>query len=556
MTWNRKSAALAQLSWILAWMLAGCLEGGGSGTETSNGELVGRVFYPDQSPAAGAQVFVRRDDFLTDTSRAGSGLALADAITDAGGGFRLDSLLPGDYKLEIRDGQGQAVLIDFNLKKGAKTTELAADTLRPVGALSGRVELPSENPSHAYVQVFGMERLVRSDPDGYFLIPDLPAGHFLFRAISSRPGISYLEPAVAQIASKDTARVATLKLVTFADEDYSQWPFTQRIYVNTAAAGVTGTVTDFPLMVELDGSRFDFGLSDGKDVRFSAPDGRHLSYQLDYWDADNQSGVFWVKMDTVNGASREQFFNIHWGKRDAPDFSDGRTVFSDFSGVWHFSEAMDTQGNGLFKDASASGAGGVAHVAPDLREGRIGNGAGFAGSHSVRAPGATAMKPARELTLSAWVWATGSGSFGGEIASMGDNYGLRMSVRGNAWFFIFTDTTRKANTRIPEPFWPYCIAPNPDLRKTGWHHVAVTYDGKDMRLFVDATERVTRFEGKDMVYPFGQEFWMGSHGNGVKNFEFKGSLDEVRVSGKTLSPDWIKLEFESQRAGTPLLEFR
>ena len=58
----------------------------------------------------------------------------------------------------------------------------------------------------------------------------------------------------------------------------------KKIYLNTSVsgAGVYGNVADFPVLVRLTGSVFDFSqaLADGSDLRFSGPDGAHLAYEI------------------------------------------------------------------------------------------------------------------------------------------------------------------------------------------------------------------------------------------------------------------------------------
>lgn len=550
-------SVLAVLSLLLAacdmpWRVAG-----GSGTETSNGEIVaGRVLMGDGKPASGASVYVRPAAYLKDTVGIDSLPPPADAVTDREGHFRLKLLETGSYKAEVRDGKGSAVFIGFELKSLSKTLELVPETLRPVGTLQGKAEPAPGMTGPMYVQVYGMERLVRTDDTGFFVIPDLPAGPIKFRVLSSSPGTSYASPILAVITPEATVVSETLRPITFANEDYALWPFSRRIYVNTITAGVADTVTDFPLLVRLDANRFDFDLSDGKDVRFADADGSHLPYQLDSWDQANRQAAFWVRLDTVFGNSRQQYITLHFGRRDAPDFSAGKAVFSTFGGVWHFSESVDALGEGFFADASPFSATAAAKVIAKDRLGAIGLGSAFRGTaHSVVANGTAAMKPARSLTLSAWVYITGTGIYGAEFASMGDNYGLRSTPKGDGHFFLFSDTS------VKDPVWkdgnqfPATQSKNLDLRGN-WHHITGRFDGAAIKVFVDGVEEASFAHAQDIVYPFGKEFRMGMHGNGAKGYDFTGSLDEVQVSPVVRTPGWIKLGYQSQKPGSTVLEFR
>jgi hypothetical protein len=544
-----RSLAACDMPWSVA---------GGSGTETSNGEVVaGRVFLGKDMPAAGASVYLRPATWLKDTADldATGSPAPADAVTDQDGYFRFDSLEAGEYKVEIRDGRGNAVLIGFRRQSEERDTELPPDTLRPVGVLQGRAAPVAGIAASLYVQVYGLDRLVRADGEGFFRIPDLPAGPIRFRVVSGRPGVSYAAPALAVIAPGATVTADTLRPVTFATEDYTHWPFTRRFHVNTRAAAITDTVFDFPLLVRLDADRFDFDLSDGKDLRFSSASGAHLPYQVDSWDPANRRAAVWVKLDTVLPDRVDQPVTLHFGRRDAPDFSDGKAVFSGFAGVWHFSESVDADGEGTFLDASPSASPGAARVVPLDRRGAIGPGAAFKGTHQVVAAGVPALMPSRALTLSAWAFGVGTGEEGGEFASMGDNYGLRIRPDGDGHFFIITDTSVHDPVWKPGNKFTAVESQGLDLRGS-WHLVTGRYDGAALRLYVDGVEKVVLAHDKDIQYPFGKEFWMGRHGNGHTPYDFTGSLDEVQVSPVARSPAWIKLAFLTQKPESGVLEFR
>jgi hypothetical protein len=259
----------------------------------------------------------------------------------------------------------------------------------------------------------------------------------------------------------------------------------------------------------------------------------------------------------VQGGSRQQYVTLHYGKRNAPDFSNGEAVFQGFGAAWHFSEDLDIEGEGTFADASPTRAVAAARVIAGARQGVIGKGVTFQGVQSVVANGADVMKPARALTLSAWVYMIASGINGGELASMGDNYGLRAMPDGDVHFFIFTDTTVKESGWTQGPKWPAAETNALDLRGN-WHHLAGRYDGDSIRIFVDGVQRGAKAHAKDLYYIFGREFRMGVHGNdaGDGGYPFTGSLDEVQMSPMARSPAWIKLAYENQKPGSLVLEFR
>jgi hypothetical protein len=153
---------------------------GGSGTGVGNGVMVGKVIYPDSTPVKGAMVRLRTQDYLADTSGyvpVNRTCTLAQTATDSFGNFILDSLDTGkSYSVEVVDYKGQILgtLYRTTVATG-NTNQLETRVVTPVTKIKGTIVL-SGLPQNAYVQVYGLERLGRTDADGNFEIRDLPLG--------------------------------------------------------------------------------------------------------------------------------------------------------------------------------------------------------------------------------------------------------------------------------------------------------------------------------------------------------------------------------------------
>ena len=82
------------------------------------------------------------------------------------------------------------------------------------------------------------------------------------------------------------------------------WKYSKQLYLNTTATGadVSGTVTDFPVLVRLNSGTFNFAEAkvNGDDIRFTKSDGlTPLLYEVEQWDATAGQAAVWVKVDTV-----------------------------------------------------------------------------------------------------------------------------------------------------------------------------------------------------------------------------------------------------------------
>lgn len=529
----------------LGTCLGGCLlTGGGGGSEDTNGSLVtGILQNPDGSPAQGVRIQIRSSDYLRDLADTSASGGTGEARTDARGAYHIRSLSPGSYTLEARDDSARGASLHFDFQ--GRFTALEKNTLHPLGALQGKLEARPGMDGPAYVQVYGFDRVAWADSGGAFSIPGLAPGHYRLRAVSSLPGTAYRQPGPVLIAPGDTLRLAPIPLDSFTGEDYDAWPFSRTVLVKPAAAGIQEGVGDFPLLIRLTSATFDFSLSDGKDFRFAGPGGRPLPYEVDRWEVGSKLAEIWVHLDSLPSGGASFPITMYWGKRDAPDFSDGRSVFPSFAASWHMREAINSSTDLLIRDASPSQAHAQGHFQAGLRKAVWGYGGLFQGSHFVRATGHPALKPETALTLSAWVLAGATDSFGAEIMSMGDNYGLRIEPGGGLTFFALDDTTRIAGT-----------AADAKVSDGAWHHVAGVFDGSSLRVYLDGRERAAVPFSGPIAYSLGTDFWIGKHGNGQSRYDFTGRIDEAQVSPSGRSPAWIRLAYENQRPGSVLLEFR
>jgi hypothetical protein len=159
--------------------------GPGTGSETTNG-VFAKVTYAGGQPAIHADVYLRSKDFLPDTVLSSSQRA-PDQYTDSTGKFDIDSVSPGSYYIEVNDGMNNADLIEFvKASQDTGAINLGAHTLKPASTLSGHVERENlaENTS-IYVQIYGLNQVVKVDNDGAFSFRSLPQGNYALRIASS-----------------------------------------------------------------------------------------------------------------------------------------------------------------------------------------------------------------------------------------------------------------------------------------------------------------------------------------------------------------------------------
>ena len=90
-------------------------------------------------------------------------------------------------------------------------------------------------------------------------------------------------------------------------------------------------LSDYQVLVQLDGSNFDFSKakSDGSDIRFvDEDDATKLNYWIEEWDASSESAKIWVKVPSIPAG--EKTIYLYYNNSEAVSESDGDAVFEFF----------------------------------------------------------------------------------------------------------------------------------------------------------------------------------------------------------------------------------
>ena len=147
-------------------------------------------------------------------------------------------------------------------------------------------------------------------------------------------------------------------------------------------------------------------------------------------------------------------------------------------------------------------------------------------------PTPSPLKPTSTFTISAWVKYAATGPNGGEIATMGDNYALRVQPDGSVKTFFYNGNT-----------WPTAISAEVNTKDAAWHHVLGQYTGAKLRVYVDGGHQREEVASGPITYNTGRSFYIGKHGNFGTQHNFNGTIDQVRVYNRALNPQEIAALF-------------
>jgi hypothetical protein len=509
--------------------------------------LCGIVTDANGKAAAGALVYVRRSDSLADTALVLNALQ-PDGRTDSTGKYYVENLANGKYVIEIStDSFG--VSIACSLFSRQKRLVTFPDTaLRKFGSIQGSVKFSGIQT--AYARTFGLARVARVDSaTGQYVIQRVPQGTYGLQVMVPVPGVPAVDIADVKVEPDFPTQADPVTLQTFYEEDYGQWLYSRTIHLVTTPLGanVTDTVVHFPVLVRLDQSTIAFSQAnaDGRDIRFAKPNGVHLPYEIEQWDAAGHAAAVWVRADTLYGNATTDIV-MYWGRKNAADFSQASSVFSrtdGYLGVWHLNDESDATGQGHTLVSSSS----ATTPAPDT--GLAGGAMRFDGVGDYWAvPFASSIDGNNRFSVSVWAQWLGS-----QVPGYNRILSNKRTWNDSAGFELLTISGNDSaiDVRAEDSIGNGPLHVVDGWKAHGWHYITLVWNNGTCAIYVDGN-----FVDAPLINAFSttNDLVFGSN---VGNTEQKwnGRLDEVRLSNGPLSAAWIKLCYMNQKPQDALCQY-
>lgn len=177
-------------------------------------------------------------------------------------------------------------------------------------------------------------------------------------------------------------------------------------------------------------------------------------------------------------------------------------------------------------------------------QGKVGQGFTFAGQNTggVNLGNSTSLNPNR-FTIAAWInTATSTYAYNYIYSNDRDCCGtyngisLGVGIVGNAG-------------KLVGMIWnssQYSITSNATVATSTWVHVAYSYDGSNMRLYINGVLDKQQAQTTDPGTPASFNTYLGSMGNAAGvSYTFNGKLDEIRLYNRALSLNEVKQLYNS-----------
>ncbi|PZG45515.1 sugar dehydrogenase [Spongiactinospora gelatinilytica] len=196
---------------------------------------------------------------------------------------------------------------------------------------------------------------------------------------------------------------------------------------------------------------------------------------------------------------------------------------------------MDEGSGTSVADASGNGHTGTARNA-SWAAGRHGQALSFDGSSSwVRVADAAALRLTGAMTVEAWV----------RPVSVGDEYDtvvLKEHPSGLSYGLFGSTSNVRPSSIVSISGETETFGSSP-LTAGEWSHLATTYDGTALRLYVNGVPAGTQAVSGDIRVSTGWDLFIG--GNGFWGDFFSGLIDEVRLYDRALTPAQIQADMNT-----------
>lgn len=317
--------------------------------------------------------------------------------------------------------------------------------------------------------------------------------------------------------------------------------FSKSLTITVPAASVAQGVllTEFPALVRLstaiDGFSYsDFRQQDGGDLAFTDMAGEVIPHEIDTWNESGESLV-WVKVPTL---ARGTVIRCYYGNSSYSSAVVATNVWSDFTGVWHMSEAsgtaFDATGHGL--DATPTGentAEMVVYPTGAVGAARI-NQTGDSSIHNRMAiPDYDSFALGDTFTFSGWFNMSSQDGWN-RIASRKAGWGAAgMEIELNASNAGMLDVYGNDGDNIAAA-WPSSM-------NNGWAQLVFVYSGSTVKYYANGAFVAEKID----IVPITDNGQVLALGNNAKGNErsFFGRYDEVRLSGATLTAERIAADY-------------
>ena len=325
---------LASLSCVLLFACSSDKDLAGASTVETENACIINVVNIDSKPAANVVARIRPLWYVEGVSKDSSVMpnnvrdAILEVTAHSLGNIVMDSINFDKGYIEIIDGNSGVfqAIASSDLKKNKLTTM----QMEELGSVTGKAEFP-EGTDYAWVQIYGTDKIVKTNKDGEFSLDSLPPATYQIRAILPDEQATIGEASITILAG-EKSDIQTLAKPTLENEHLEQWAHARTIPLDSTISDWMKPIAESTVVfARLNETNFDFSeaMNNGNDIRFTDQSGNSLAFKRAFWNSATQdapqSAEFQIR---INGTSSVESIEMYWGKTAALDASASSNIWA------------------------------------------------------------------------------------------------------------------------------------------------------------------------------------------------------------------------------------
>ena len=327
----------------------------------------------------------------------------------------------------------------------------------------------------------------------------------------------------------------------------SSW--TKRVKITVQASKVSGTVTNFPVYVNLANLPAAFhtnvNQTDARDIRVTSGDGTtELAREVVFYNSTSDTGELHFKAPSLSSASNTDFY-IYYGNSSATDYAVSATYgrnnvwTNGYVAVYHFQETVNNNVGG-YVDATSNGNNGQG-VSMSMAEpvGKLsGKSAEFDGTADyISVPNHISLNITGDISIEGWVYGDVVSNNGilmkGPLATSQGVYSLIAATAGTGWYTRLNGSTTEGVGQESGGV--------PNIGS--WNYVTGYRASNTLKLRVNKIELGSSSYSTTLSTNSNPLIIGGYYG--TSNL-WNGKLDEIRISNSGRSTEWFDTQYNNQ----------